>query len=78
MSDCSSIVNVNYYYGILITKDLYPTLSFEIVSYLGGTALYRLVAENATYGENKRKKHLFEILVESLKINKFFFVGIKS
>jgi hypothetical protein len=69
---------VNYYYGILITKDLYPTLSFEIVSYIGGTTLYKLVAENATYGENMRKKHLFEILVESLKINKFFFVGIKS
>jgi len=68
---------VNYYYGILITKDLYPTLSFEIISYIGGTALYRLVAENVTYGKNKRKKHLFEIFGESLKINKFFFVGIK-
>jgi len=45
---------------------------------LGGTALYELVAENATYGKNTREKHLFEILVESLKINKSFFVGIKS
>jgi len=36
------------------------------------------VVENTTYGENTREKHLFEILVESLKINKFFFVGIKS
>jgi len=35
------------------------------------------VAENAAYGENTREKHLFEILVESLKINKFFFMGIK-
>jgi len=36
------------------------------------------VAENATYGENTREKHIFEVLVENLKINKFFFVGIKA
>jgi len=45
---------------------------------LGGIALYELVAENATYGENMKEKHIFEILVESLKINKFSFMGIKS
>jgi len=45
---------------------------------LGGNALYELVVKNITHGENTREKHIFEILVENLKINKFFFMGIKS
>jgi len=62
----------------MLLQKIYIRLFYLKLCLYGGTALYRLVVENATYGENKRKRHLFEILVESLKINKFFFVGIKS
>jgi len=43
---------------------------------LGGTALIKIVAVSVTHGKIKRKKQFLENLIEILKNNKFFFVGI--
>ena len=69
--------NIPCYYENF-TKDLYLIFLFEIASYLGGVALYEPAAENVTCEENKSEKHLLRIIVENLKINKFYLVRVKT
>jgi len=45
--------------------------SFEFSFYLGGSALAKTVAENATYAGIEKKKKLFQFL----KLNKFCLMG---